>query len=211
MFCELTPDESCRNHHAMTSQRQPASTIWLLRSLALWFACCQLTACRTAPHGTSTTLPPRPPGQHYAHIFGQRYRTTTDLYLFMFTADPDLIYLGINRPPQFGPKELPASVSAANVGQIYKHWAEDGLGDVKILDAIPAGSELTIDAETHEVTALSSVRGASGYPMGFICTLKRGDQELHGVLTEFIQSHTEVSAKVPNQRLDESIATRIAP
>jgi hypothetical protein len=149
----------------------------------------------------------RPSEAHYAHLFGQRYRTQADLYLFTF-GDPDYQYLSDAR---FGPKELPAPVSRENIGQVYKHWAEDGLGDVKILDVIPAGSGLTIAAETHEVTPLSGVRGSGGYPMGFICALEYNGKKVAGVLTEFIQSHKEVAGKVPNQEINPAAATKIEP
>src|SRR5581483_5629518 len=35
-------------------------------------------------------------GAHYAALFGQRYRTLVDLYLFTLVADPEYQYLGRN-------------------------------------------------------------------------------------------------------------------
>src|SRR5262249_19692372 len=74
---------------------------------------------------------------------------------------------------------------------------------------VPAGSELTIEAETHEVTAFSGIRGTSGFPMGFICRLAYNGKQLSGILSEFIQSHKEVLTETPNQVIDETIAERL--
>jgi|SRR5262249_42317539 len=177
----------------------------LFRSLsgALLLACSSASGCRHEmsavskdPPGTQAT------GQHYAHMFGQRYRTKVDLYLFIFKPDQDYKYLGINNAYRRFPRgTLPAAISKRHIGRTY--------GNVKILDVVPAGSELTIEAETHEVTALSGIRGASGFPMGFICGLTYNGRQLKGILSEFIQSHKEVPTQTPNQEIDETIAVRI--
>ena len=140
-------------------------------------------------------------GPHYAHLFGRQYRTKVALYLFIFTADPDYKYLGAGAGrSKFPFGSLPPAVSKHNIGRIY--------GAIRILDVAPAGSELTIEAETHEVTAFSGIRGASGVPMGFICRLAYNGKQMNGVLSEFIQSHKEVLTEIPNQDIDETIAVR---
>lgn len=144
--------------------------------------------------------------EHYAYLFGQKYRAKTDLYLFLFTHQPDYLYIGGHG---FGPRELPAEVTKTNVGQSFGLMTEPGdLGDLKILNVVPAGSILTIHAETHEVTPLSGIRGSGGYPMGFICLLNY-DGKTNYIFSEFIQSHRKVAGKVPNEYINEAVAEKI--
>src|SRR3954468_21285625 len=103
--------------------RRPASI--LAPGLALLLA----TGCA---HDSLTTAnsepPPRPSEAHYAHLFGQRYRTKLDLYLFEVVNDPEYHYLGRNGGNgRLGPKELPAAVAKENTGTVCKRWAEDSL------------------------------------------------------------------------------------
>ena len=120
-------------------------------------------------------------GAHYAHLFGQRYLTAVDLQLFRLAGDEERRFLG--RPGTL-----------------------QGLEDVTVLDLVPAGAELVIVAETHEVTPQSGIRERGGYPMGFLCTLTYGGKREEGVLAEFIQAGEQAPPGVPNQRIDERIA-----
>jgi len=167
-----------------------------------------VAGCRsTAPAGeTSATVSS---DAHYAFLFGQRYRTSRDLYLFAFTQEPAYRYLG-TRADGFalGPKELPAAVTTENIGKIYQRSATDGMGDVIIADVVPVGAALTVRAETHEVTFLSGVRGSGGYPMGFIADAVFAGKT-NSVLTEFIQSHATVTGKAPNQDISSQVAEKI--
>jgi hypothetical protein len=137
---------------------------------------------------------PARPGAHYAHLFGERYRTAVDLRLFHLAGDAERRFLG-----------RPGTLS--------------GLEEVTVLDLVPAGSELVIVAETHEVTPQSGIRDQGGYPMGFICALTYGGKREEGVLAEFIQAGQPAAPGVPNQRIDERIAavpialtaTRVGP
>ena len=70
-----------------------------------------------------------------------------------------------------------------------------------------AGAELTVVAETHEVTAASGIREQGGCPMGFICTLRYAGREREGVLAERIQTAQPAPPGVANQRIDERVAT----
>lgn len=146
---------------------------------------------------------------HYAYLFGQQYRTKIDLYVFFFTHEPDYKYVGTRAGDfAFGPKDLPAEVTTKNIGQTFANWGVGDLGDIVILDIAPAGSILTIHAETHDVTPLSGVRGSGGYPMGFICQLESGGQTNY-VFSEFVQSHKAVTGKVPNQDISTAVADKI--
>jgi len=164
--------------------------------------------------GCRSGVPPAPamvePSEaHYGFLFGQRYRTKTDLYIFAFTQQPESIfYVGTRANGiAFGPPLLPRDVSAENIGKVYR--AEDGPNDVIIADVVPAGSILTINAETHDVTWLSGVRGSGGYEMGFLCDIIHNGKT-NNVLSEFIQSHKQgVSGKVPNQDISVVIAEKI--
>ena len=146
---------------------------------------------------------------HYAFLFGQRYRTRVGLYVFSFTRDPDSQFVGTRADnSNFGPAGLPAVVDAKNVGKLYERRPQDALGDLIILDVAPAGSILTVRAETHDVTPLSGVREAGGYPMGFICELDFGGKT-NTIFSEFIQSHKKVSGQVPNQDISRAVAAKI--
>jgi hypothetical protein len=124
--------------------------------------------------------PPPPPaaGHHYESLFGRRYRTKVDLYLF------------------------------GDEG-IERQYVGRTAGRFKILDVVPAGAELTILAETHEVTAASGIREKEGYPMGFICRLRYAGKQVEPVMAELIQAAEHAPPGTPNQRIDEAIATWI--
>ncbi len=169
----------------------------LLGSLA-WSFLPGIAACKRemVPQQTEAS------GQHYRHLFGQRYRTQVALYLFADAEDPEYRYLGIRDGRTPGPTSLPATVSGGNVGRTF--------GGMRILDTVPAGSELTINAETHEVTDESGIREKGGYPMGFICSLAYRGRRENGILAEFIQSGRAAPAGTPNQEIDPRIAARIS-
>lgn len=175
-----------------------------LGCLIFLLVCFNATGCKHDRSGVnSSPQETHSSGPHYAHLFGQRYHTKVDLYLFIFASDPDYKYLGANDSrSKFPPGALPPAINKHNIGRTY--------GDIKILDIVPAGSELTIEAETHEVTAFSGIRDTSGFPMGFICRLAYNGKQLNGILSEFIQSHKEVSSEIPNQDIDEAIAVKIS-
>lgn len=171
--------------------------------------CFGATGCKTNSGQSDVSEVQESSGQHYTFLFGHRYRTQTDLYVFFFAQNPDYKYVGTRANGlDCGPKELPVEVTQKNIGQTYERWAMDGLGDLVILGVAPAGSILTIRAETHDVTFLSRVRGSGGYPMGFICDLNY-DGQTNSVLTEFIQSHKKVSGKVPNEFLNPALVKEI--
>jgi len=181
----------------------------LSKCAAFSLICATLAGCQHAAP-VNEAGPAAKSEAHYVHLFGQRYRTKADLYLFTFTADPDMTYLGRNdgRSPQLA-AWLPATVNHVHVGQMISRVAGDGRGDLKIVAVFPSGSELTLIAETHEVTPWSGIRGTSGYPMGFICNITGGGRRADAVLAEFIQAHKEVTGKTPNQDIDETIAEKI--
>lgn len=142
-------------------------------------------------------------GAHYAHLFGQAYRTDVDLYLFTLYGDTDTIYLGRNDGMETAKlPDLPKSVAAANVGRSF--------GVVTVLDVVPAGSTLILTAETHEVTAQSKIREKGGYPLGFICTLITTRGSTDGVRCEFIQTAAKAPPNTPNQAIAPSIATNLS-
>jgi hypothetical protein len=126
---------------------------------------------------------PQSPGHHYPHLFGQRYRTKVDLYLFS-SEDTERQY-----------------VAREHVGRAFREW--------KVVEVVPAGAELTILSETHEVTAASGIRDKEGYPMGFICRLSYGAKQVEPVMSEFIQAAERAPHQTPNQRIDESIAVPV--
>ena len=170
---------------------------------------CFCAGCRSGAPGAGAAAPVIHSDAHYAFLFGQRYRTKVDLYLFLFTQQPDYLYVGRNDGATcFGPKELPAGVSPEQIGRVYERWATDGLGDLVIYGVAPAGSILTIHAETHDVTPLSGIRGSGGYPMGFICELNY-DGKTNYVFSEFVQSHKTVVGKVPNEDINQAVAGKI--
>ena len=163
-------------------------------------------ACRPESSALAPRPAPRPaasePSHHYAHLFGQRYRTTVDLYLFTFADEDERRYVGLNDGTlRSEPSSLPRVVSRDHIGRAS--------GPFKILDVVPAGSELTLVAETHEVTFASGIREKEGYPMGFIARLSYGGRTLEAVYTEFIQAGARAPFRTPNQRLDERIAERV--
>ncbi len=191
----------------MHAARAASGTTWscrksrafslLLGSLA-WSSLSGIAACKreTVPQETAAS------GQHYHHLFGQRYRTLVDLYLFADAEDPEYRYLGVRDGGTPAPASLPATVSVGNVGRTF--------GGMRIVDTVPAGSELIINAETHEVTDESGIREKGGYPMGFICALAYRGRRENGILAEFIQSGRAAPAGTPNQEIDPRIAARIS-
>jgi hypothetical protein len=159
-----------------------------------------LAGCKQISREPSRTPPVS--GEHYAHLFGQRYRTKMDLCLFIFNRDMEYKYIGINDGHTlFRPATLPVGVGVNDIGKTY--------GNITILDIVPAGSEFTIGAETHETTPLSGIRRMGGYPMGFICRLTCNGRQVNDALSEFIQSAEEAPPGIPNQAIDERIAERI--
>jgi hypothetical protein len=158
--------------------------------------------------GRAEPAPSAPPpleragGAHYAHLFGERYRTRVDLYLFMPQDDLDHVYLGRNDgTPSTRLPQLPVSVDQVNVGKQF--------GEFLIVDVVPAGSELRLTAETHEVTALSRIREQGGYPMGLLGVLTYRGHEAAGVSCEFIQSATKAPPRTANQTIDSAQAEKI--
>jgi len=171
--------------------------------VVVWLFASTLTGCgrqtSEAAAGSSPAEPASVSQPHYARLFGKRYRTKVDLYLFALTSDPDYKYLGRgDGGSKFLSARLPATVSRGNAGRTY--------GLIKILDVVPRGSELTIRAETHEVTPFSGIQGTAGIPMGFICALTYNGKQMDDVLSEFIQSHKEATGAVPNQEIDANMA-----
>jgi hypothetical protein len=143
---------------------------------------------------------PAESGAHYASKFGESYRTKVDLYLFFLNGDFDSLFLGCDDGSRGTQLEfLPAKVGAENVGKSF--------GAAMILDVVPAGSEFTLMAETHDVTLRSGIRDQGGYPMGFIATLNfPKDRRMDGVRCEFIQS----AKKAPPRTLNQTIAPTFA-
>ena len=139
-------------------------------------------------------------GAHYAHLFGQTYRTNVDLYLFALYDDPDAVYLGRNDGSGGRIAKLPPVVASTHVGLKF--------GVATILDVVPAGAEFVLASETHDVTAESGIRDQGGYPMGFICTLSYKGRQMPGVLCEFIQAAQKAPPRTPNQAIDRAIALR---
>ena len=142
----------------------------------------------------------RESGAHYAQLFGQSYRTRVPLYLFTLYDDPDAIYLGRTDPSRHRLTDLPEKIDVAFIGKSSGH--------ATLLDVVPAGAEIVLIAETHEVTAESGIRDLGGYPLGLIGMLTYGERIVPGVRCEFIQRGEKAPARTPNQRIDEQIATR---
>jgi len=177
---------------------------FVLANLAWICGCaCVCFGCRSNP-------PLERSEAHYAFLFGQKYRTKTDLYLFGFAQSPEPVYYIGTRANglPYGPGELPPEITPDYRGRVFQALPGDGASDIVILDIAPAGSILTVRAETHDVTALSTVRGSGGYPMGFICELVYGGKT-NSVLSEFVQSHKPVAGKVPNQDISPAVAEKI--
>ncbi|MBU6410905.1 MAG: hypothetical protein KGR98_11015 [Verrucomicrobia bacterium] len=151
-------------------------------------------------------------GPHYQYLFGRRYRTKIPLYIFTFASETEYRYVGTRADGfSFGPRELPPRITRDNIGKMFplhEGPPSDSEGDLIIADVAPAGSVLTIRAETHHVTFMSGVRGSGGYPMGFICKLNYDDKTNY-VFSEFIQARRKVSGKVPNEYLDKTVVERI--
>src|SRR5215510_4286533 len=141
----------------MTSVKYTETILGPLSVVIVWLFALTPTGCgHQASEVAAISSPAEPPSvshAHYAHLFGKRYRTKVDLYLFSLTSEPDYKYLGRSTGSKFLSASLPADVSRRNVGRTY--------GTIKILDVVPGGSELTIRAETHEVTPFSGVQGSA--------------------------------------------------
>jgi hypothetical protein len=190
----------------MPVKRKEARLGLLLVLSGLTFSFALLECGRRVGETTASARPAESlssiPQAHYAQLFGKRYRTKVDLYLFVLTPDPDYRYLGRSvGGSRFLSANLPAAVNRRNRGRTY--------GMIRILDVVPRGSELTIRAETHEVTPFSGIQGSAGIPMGFICGLHYRGKQMDDILAEFIQSHKEVTTAVPNQEIDVNIAAPI--
>jgi len=183
----------------------PRALKFVLANLA-WIICC--VGCQSDAPSAASAI--ERSDAHYGFLFGQKYRTKTDLYVFGFTQSPEPIYYVGTRADglTLGPRNLPSQVTTANVGKVFQALPEDGANDIIIMGVAPAGSILTIRAETHEVTTLSTVRGSGGYAMGFIGELVH-DGKTNSVLSEFVQSHKQVTGKVPNQDISTVVADKI--
>jgi len=178
----------------------------ILSGLAVVSLC---AGCQSGPPHTDTSAAAAHSDAHYAFLFGQKYRTRIPLYLFGFTGEPEYQFVGTRAGNlAFGPPTLPGDIAAKNVGQNYPVYGIVNMGNIVIQDVVAAGAVLTIRTETHDVTQLSGVRGSGGYEMGFICELNYGEKTNY-VFTEFIQSHKNVSGKVPNEYLDEAVVEKI--
>jgi hypothetical protein len=146
----------------------------------------------------------------YCQLYGQRFRTKVDLYLFQDTGEPHYKYFGVSNSGSDNkhavnkqkprPATLPRTISKAYVGHTYR--------TAKILDTIPAGSEFTVESATHEVLL------TSGEHIGLMCRLFYNGKEVALVGAEFIQVHTENAQTAsptsrPNPDIDDSIATKL--
>jgi hypothetical protein len=170
---------------------------------------CLCAGCQSGAPGIGNSASSVHSDAHYAFLFGQRYRTKVDLYVFFFSHDPDNKYVGTRSGDfTFGPKDLPAEITSKNVGLTFANWGPGDLGDIVILDIAPASSVLTIHAETHDVTLLSGIRGSGGYPMGFICQFDYNGKT-NFIYSEFIQSHKTVTGKFPNEDISDAVAEKI--
>lgn len=134
----------------------------------------------------------------YCQLYGQRFRTVIDLYLFQDMGEPHYKYFGLINGSTRKPATLPSAISKSHIGHTY--------GTAKILGIVPAGSEFTVESATHEVLL------ASGEHIGLMCRLPyKGRAPL--VSAEFIQVHSENTAGVassrPNPDIDETIAVKL--
>jgi hypothetical protein len=176
----------------------------ILKCLPVILAFCALASCKHNMRLLEQNSVPIGSGPHYAQSFGQHYRTKVALYLFTLNEDLDYKYVGRNDGScPYLAAILPDSVSRANVGRAF--------GAAFILDVVPAGSEFTIAAETHEITDWSGIRDKGGIPMGFICRLTYDGKQVSDALSEFIQSAQVAPAGIPNQGIDPAIATKTEP
>jgi len=134
----------------------------------------------------------------YCQLYGQRFRTKIDLYLFQDTAEPHHKYFGLINGSTKKPATLPSAISKSHIGRIY--------GTGRILGIVPAGSEFTVESATHEVLL------ASGEHIGLVCRLPyKGETPL--VHAEFIQVHSEntsgAASSRPDPDIDETIAVKL--
>src|SRR5579872_1134127 len=111
----------------------------------------------------------------YCQLYGQHFRTRVDLYLFQEIGEPHYKYFGVSNLARTKPRYLPIGISKTHIGHIY--------GTAKILAVIPAGSEIVVEAATHEVSV------SSGETLGLICRLSYEGKEEPQVGAEFIQVH----------------------
>lgn len=168
--------------------------LWTRTALAIF----AISVAAAAPCTVASTASVES-GPHYAHMFGQQYRTKTDLYIFIFNTDTDHVYIGSR--DRRGLATLPPKVDDANVGRTF--------GRAQILAVLPAGSVLTLLAETHETLGSSGLRDHGGIAMGFIARATHADAQFEGVLTEFIQTAESAPGRALNQRLDPSVVEPI--
>ncbi len=146
----------------------------------------------------------------YCQLYGQRFRTRADLYLFQDTAEPHLMYFGLSNRNRRKPAKLPR-INQTHIGHAY--------GTAKLIDIVPAGSEFIVESATHEVQL------SSGEHVGLMCRLFYKGKEVLLVNAEFIQVHTDNvhtddartddahtgPLRRPNPDIDEAIAVKLHP
>jgi len=196
-----TGEATAKNAEYANKRDFPVFLSRISRFLLLVLCVLGLSGCRHAPPEAANNTVHVEGGPHYQHLFGQRYRTKVDLYLFAFSGDAEAKYLGRNdgRFPYLDVM-LPADVSSSHIGDN---------GSINILDVVPSGSEFSLAAETHEITTLSGMRDKGGLPLGFICRLAYNNKQFNDVLAEFIQTADQAPHGTPNQRIDANIAEKI--
>lgn len=171
-------------------------------SIGRTFVCGALLLAFSAREITASS-PAAGHGAHYAHLFGETYRTKVELWLFAAHDDFETLYLG--RHDGAGGtalSELPREASPKDVGR--------RCGDFVLLALVPAGSHVILTAETHEVTERSGIREQGGYPMGLLATIVDGTTRRVGVRCEFIQTASKAPPRTPNQRINPAIAAPVS-
>jgi hypothetical protein len=128
----------------------------------------------------------------YCRLYGTRFRTLIDLYLFQETGDPAYKYFGVSSRASVRPSYLPLAIKRSHVGHIFR--------SAKILGVVPAGSEFVVEAATHDVSQ------SSGETLGLMCRLFYERQEIFPVHAEFIQIHTLYADGRQNPTIDPAIA-----
>jgi len=151
----------------------------------------------------------------YCQLYGQRFRTKANLYLFQDTAEPHLMYFGLSNRSRRKPAKLPR-INQTHIGHAY--------GTARLLDIVPAGSEFVVESATHEVQL------SSGEHVGLMCRLFYKGKEVSLVNAEFIQVHTDNihtndvriddarrdnaragPIRRPNPDIDEAVAVKLHP
>ena len=131
----------------------------------------------------------------YCRLYGTRFRTLVDLYLFQETGEPEYKYFGVSRRGRVRPSYLPVGIKTSHVGHVFR--------SAKILGVVPAGSEFVVEAATHDVAQ------SSGETLGLMCRLFYGHQEIFPVQADFIQIHTLYPDGRQNPAIDPTIAETI--